>query len=68
MGDEAQAAAIPAPSQLFEHYCEEPDCKAWGALGHEPIKGLHSYWCWDHLPDEEWKAERRKERMAASGN
>jgi len=62
MGDETAAAPPRIPSDLFEHYCEHPGCNLWGLLGYEPVKGQNRWWCWEHFPDEEWKAARCREK------
>lgn len=51
MGDETRAEPR-LPSTLFEHYCEEAGCKAWGGLGYDIGKGETRWYCFEHKWEE----------------
>jgi hypothetical protein len=43
-----------APSILFEHYCQHPGCKEWGAFGFaRGGKGESKWFCREHRDDGE---------------
>ncbi|MFC6488048.1 hypothetical protein [Nitratireductor sp. GCM10026969] len=46
-GPEAPSSVTPAG--IVEHYCEHPDCTAWGGFGYSRGKDQASKWfCRDH--------------------
>ncbi|MBB3288145.1 MULTISPECIES: hypothetical protein [unclassified Rhizobium] len=48
MSDETSAAPFQTPSAMHEHYCEYPDCKAWGGFGYDIGKGETKWFCFEH--------------------
>jgi hypothetical protein len=40
-----------APSILFEHYCQHPGCKEWGAFGFARGIGEPTWFCCGHKGD-----------------
>lgn len=43
------AMSDDAPQRiLWEHWCEQPGCKAWGSLGYETAPGLSKWFCFEH--------------------
>ena len=48
MSDETSAGLIQTPLAMHEHYCEHPDCKAWGGFGYDIGKGETKWFCFEH--------------------
>ena len=61
MSDDGAIETRPS-SVLFEHYCEEPGCKAWGGWGYDIGKGETRWFCYEHR----WKDYRRPKYGATS--
>ncbi len=48
MSDETPTPTNSASANLYEHYCEHPDCKKWGGLGYDIGKGETRWYCFEH--------------------
>jgi hypothetical protein len=53
MGDETRSAPPSTHSGIWEHWCEHPGCKQWGAWGYASGRGPSNWYCWEHRPDAE---------------
>lgn len=51
MSDDSTAPSKPAPTSLYEHYCQHPGCKLWGGFGFARGKGEYDWFCWQHRPE-----------------
>ena len=52
MSDENRTAS-PGKMEMYEHYCIEPGCRAWGSLGYDRGRGVTDWWCFEHVPRDE---------------
>lgn len=50
MSDETSAPR-PPHTGLFEHYCQFPGCKKWGAYGYAIGRGESEWICYEHRPE-----------------
>ncbi|HEY0120677.1 MAG TPA: hypothetical protein VGC14_02760 [Rhizobium sp.] len=48
MSDDTGTDTRLATSVLFEHYCDEPGCKAWGSLGFDIGRDETRWFCFEH--------------------
>jgi hypothetical protein len=52
MADDARIDAPPTTRVIFEHWCQEPGCSAWGGLGYSVGKRDTRWYCFEHKWEE----------------
>ncbi|NTH50466.1 hypothetical protein G6L09_05690 [Agrobacterium rhizogenes] len=48
MSDDVGTNTRPGSLVHFEHWCDEPGCKAWGSLGYDLGKDETCWYCFEH--------------------